>query len=175
MSLRQSPEWLAQQVRRTGRGYTVDGKRVNPGDVITEKAVGQDKPRTKKRGETMVEVSQPVITQMEYAPPVGNKQKNKTETRFEQTFLWPAKQSGELLSYQFERIKLILGDGRTYLPDFFGVWQNGVSQFWEIKGGYIHEDAAVKFDCACTQFPEFAFALCQWKQGEWRTLKKIRC
>ena len=164
--MRKSEDWLKEHVARTGRGYTDSGTRVAaPAAVKTSE---------KKKGRLACELSQPARVLQEHAPPIGKRKKNKTEARFERDFLVPALLSGKLQNYKFERIKLILGDGTTYTPDFSGTWANGVQQFWEIKGGYIHEDARVKFNCAADQFQEYAFELYQWKGGEWRVLKSIR-
>lgn len=159
-------KWLADYAQRTGCGYTEAGK--HHGAPSTGKSM-------KRKGQPTLELQQPAGWQLETAPAVAGKKKNKTEQRFERDFLVPAKLAGDLEDYKFERIKLILGDGTTYTPDFFGKWANGVLQFWEIKGGYIHEDARVKFNAAAEQYQEFAFSLHQWKGGEWRTLKRIRC
>lgn len=168
--MRETEEWLQQHLKKTGRGYTdQNGKRVEP---VSKPAPAATK---KKRGELKTGLSQPHQIIHDHAPALGKRKKNKTEARFEIDFLVPAKISGELIDYKFERLKLILGDGTTYLIDYFGWWKNGTLQCWEVKGAYIYEDARVKFNCACEQFPEFAFELVQWKKGEWRSLKKVRC
>lgn len=167
--MRKTEEWLRQHIKTTGGSYTENGRRVTAEDL------GAAPASKKKAGEPVLTLTQPQEILHNYAPAIGKRKKNKTEVRFERDFLVPAKVGGQLLDYKFERIKLILGDGTTYTPDFFGRWKNGVLQFWEIKGGYIYEDARVKFNVAAEQFPEFAFQLMQWKAGEWRKLKSVRC
>jgi hypothetical protein len=104
----------------------------------------------------------------EYAPAIGKRKKNKTEMAFEQEFLWPRVQTGELEFYRYESLKLVLGEKKIFTPDYHGRWAaTGIIQIWEVKGPWIYEDAMVKFDTARRQFPEFEFELWQRKKGEW--------
>jgi len=137
-----------------------------------EKQQGQEARKTKPRRQPVTDLTEPAPKPWEYAPATGSRKKNKTELAFEQTFLWPRVQSGELEFYRFESLKLILGERKTYTPDFHGRWAaTGVIQIWEVKGPWIYEDAMVKFDTARRLFIEFEFELWQRKKGEWRRIR----
>jgi hypothetical protein len=103
-------------------------------------------------------------------------QMNKTEARYAR-MLDGMKERGEILDYLFERFTIKLsnpqgGQGRRYTPDFLVILPDRLIRFDEVKGGFIREDAAIKFDWACEQFPHIGFRMTQWKDGEWKVLKE---
>ncbi len=89
---------------------------------------------------------------------------NKTERRYAD---WLATRGG---CWRYEPVTLRLAPGVRYTPDFV-VWDaNGRLSFVEIKGGFVRDDARVKFLLARKLFPEFKFTAMQWKDGEWREI-----
>ena len=76
----------------------------------------------------------------------------------------------EIYTWWYERIKLRLGDGCWYTPDFVTIGMDLQLTFHEVKGGHIWDDAKVKFKVAREQYPEFDFELHQKKQGSWTRL-----
>lgn len=78
--------------------------------------------------------------------------------------------AGEIDNFQFEGIKLKIGEDRcTYSPDF--VYWKGVKTFIrEVKGPFIREDSLIKFKCAKRQFPNFTFDLWQLTKDGWTQL-----
>ena len=97
---------------------------------------------------------------------------NQTEKRYEQDFLWPAYQRGEIWDYRFEPLKLRLADNTFYTPDFLVVKVTGL-EIHEIKGSYEREDARVKWKTAAELFPWFQFVVARWlgKKKGWKVEK----
>jgi len=97
---------------------------------------------------------------------------NQTEKRYEQDFLWPAYQRGEIWNYRFEPLKLRLADNTFYTPDFLVVKVTGL-EIHEIKGGFEREDARVKWKTAAELFPWFQFVVARWlgKKKGWKIEK----
>jgi hypothetical protein len=96
---------------------------------------------------------------------------NKTETEYS-LILEAMKRREEISRWEFEGITLRWG-GLRYTPDF-NVFPNMIAihqplRFIEVKGGFIREDAMVKFKAAKAHWPEFAFELWQ-KSGGWRRI-----
>jgi hypothetical protein len=97
----------------------------------------------------------------------SRKKPNKTEARFEIDYLklWMA--TGFIADYGFEAVTLRLANGLRYTPDWWTVNSAGQTTFYEVKGGYIREDAIAKLKMAATQFRNYTFLLCVWSKGEW--------
>ena len=70
---------------------------------------------------------------------------------------------GEVIRYEFEKIKLKLADNTFYTPDFWVVLASGEQEFHEVKAmtakGVVlsEDDARVKVKVAAEQFWEFDF------------------
>lgn len=99
---------------------------------------------------------------------------NKTEMRYAE-MLEMKKRTGEIFDYQFEGITLKLATGVRYTPDFvvirkvemINLHTNWITEFHEVKGGFIRDDARIKFQVARKQFPCFSFKMMQYKDGSW--------
>ena len=103
--------------------------------------------------------------------PSKKKGMNGTETRYLREILEPAKKAGTLVDFRFESLKLKLDDGVTYTPDFM-IWrQDGSIEFHEVKGGFVREDAKLKFIWAIQRFSCFRFAMMQYKNGTWDCIR----
>lgn len=87
---------------------------------------------------------------------------NNTEKKYADR-LDEIKLTGEIITYYFERVKLKLADKCFYTPDFMLIMDDGSIVFDEVKGGFIMEDATIKFKMACEQFPNFKFRMWQYK------------
>jgi len=96
---------------------------------------------------------------------------NKTEAAYAAR-LALLQRAGEIQSFRFEPIKFRLADRTFYTPDFMVVMGDEI-QFHEVKGGYVEDDAAVKFKTAAEMYPEFAFQMvfAEVKRGELRITK----
>lgn len=92
---------------------------------------------------------------------------NKTERRFEIERLDPWKRDGAIYDYQFEAVKLRLANGVSYTPDYLVSVAHDMPQFFEVKGGYMREDASIKLKVAAAQYECFEFYLAQYKGGAW--------
>jgi hypothetical protein len=90
---------------------------------------------------------------------------NKTEAAYALRLEWQ-KQSGEILDYRYEAIKLRLADKTFYTPDFFVVCPDHM-EIHEVKGGFYREAARVRFNVAAEQFPWFRFILARYVKKEW--------
>ena len=91
---------------------------------------------------------------------------NKTEERYAQHVLDPLLMTKEILAWRFEPVTFRLADRTRYTPDFLVVYPDRF-ELHEIKGGFIREDAMVKYKVAKSMYPWFVWKLCQWKKGEW--------
>ena len=108
-------------------------------------------------------------TQERAAPPrrpkAGEPTMNKTEARY-------ATLLGDLdgvVQVRFEAIRLRLGHRLHYTPDFWVLRADGTQELHEVKGGFVREDAVVKFKAAAAMWGRaYRFYLAQWKGGEWR-------
>lgn len=89
---------------------------------------------------------------------------NKTESAFAQV-LDLKKREGEIEHWEFETIKLQLGDGAWYTPDFWVLMPDGEIHFYETKG-FMREAANVRIKVAATKYP-FRFFLIKFLRGRW--------
>lgn len=76
---------------------------------------------------------------------------NKTEQSYG-TQLELMKQSGMVLWYRFEGLKLRLADNTFYTPDFAVLADDGVMECHEVKGFWT-DDARVKIKIAAEMYP----------------------
>lgn len=97
----------------------------------------------------------------------SKKQPNKTEKRFELEHLEVWKRDDAIFEYQFEAVTLRLANGVRYIPDYLVDSPGNKAQIYEVKGGYIREDAMIKLKVAATQFKCFEFYLAQYKKRHW--------
>lgn len=92
---------------------------------------------------------------------------NKTEQRFEQDYLKPLTHIGTFKDYEYESVKLKLGNGTYYTPDFCAWHPNGSVTFFEVKGAYIRDKGAMTIKIAASKYPLFKFVLAQYSKGQW--------
>ena len=95
---------------------------------------------------------------------------NKTETAYGER-LELQRRADQILHWRFEPLHLKLGPNLFYRPDFLVVLPGGRLQFHETKGGFIREDAEVKFKAACELFPYFHFLMVQLKAKTWTVIR----
>lgn len=94
---------------------------------------------------------------------------NRTEREYA-TRLEVLRRSGELLSWEFEAVKLRIGPPRSrcwYSPDFLVVTEKEI-QLHEVKGTYCRDDARVKLLSAAREYPCFRFYLCVKSREGWK-------
>jgi hypothetical protein len=89
---------------------------------------------------------------------------NKTEARYA-AHLEGLKQSGWIIDYSFESVKLRLAKKTFYAPDFFVVFHDHF-EVHEVKG-FWRDDARVKIKVAARLFPYWKFQAVQWKKKDW--------
>lgn len=92
-------------------------------------------------------------------------QMNGWETEYGE-LLERRKQAGEVLWYGFGMIRLRIGKGCMYKPDYFVVLSSGVVECHEVKG-FMREAARVRLRVAAERYP-FRFVVCRKVDGEWR-------
>lgn len=92
---------------------------------------------------------------------------NKTERAYADLLEY-RKQSGEILDWKFEALKLRLADKTFYSPDFMVVDADGFIEVHEVKG-YWEDDARVKVKVAAEQYPFKFLAVKKVSKakGEW--------
>ncbi|MEQ8409106.1 MAG: hypothetical protein RKH07_12605 [Gammaproteobacteria bacterium] len=98
---------------------------------------------------------------------------NKTEQRYIDEVLWPRHLAGEIAWFSPECIKRRvgpLGSKCWYKPDFEVIPATGFIEYHEIKGGWIEDDARVKFLAAARAYPMFRWVMWQYKGAEWRLI-----
>jgi hypothetical protein len=101
---------------------------------------------------------------------------NKTESAFA-LWLEAMKRNGEIQDWKFEAVTFKLADGCRYTPDFMVVRRNKsteynpVVNFAEVKGGFIRDDAMIKFKVAREQFWWAEFEMWQLKRGGWNRIR----
>ncbi len=98
---------------------------------------------------------------------------NKTEARYRDELLLPAIKAGDIRRFEFEALKIRLGEKLFYTPDFYVVTSTGAIRIDEVKGAHIYEDARIKFKAAAAQFPEFHWRMWQWKEGKWSMILEL--
>jgi len=76
---------------------------------------------------------------------------NKTEAEYAQR-LDALKHAGEIAWYKFEGLRLRLGDGCGYTPDFAVMKSNGLMECHEVKG-FWRDDARAKIKIAADLYP----------------------
>ena len=76
---------------------------------------------------------------------------NKTEAEYAKQ-LELQKQQGKILDWRFEPLTFRLAHRCTYTPDFLVVTPDEI-QIHEVEGGFIREDAAVKWKTAAARHP----------------------
>lgn len=92
-------------------------------------------------------------------------QMNKTEARYS-VILDEKVKAGEIVFWRFEALKLRLADRTFYTPDFLVMdAETGELHFHEVKGGFITEDALIKFKVATETFKEFGWVMLQQKKA----------
>lgn len=91
---------------------------------------------------------------------------NKLEQEYE-SHLKRHMMAGDIISYQFESIKLKLADKTYYTPDFMVVNADGTMELHEVKG-FWEDDARVKIKVAAAKFWMFQFIGVQKDKTVWR-------
>lgn len=91
---------------------------------------------------------------------------NQVEFKFA---LWldVRKKGGEIKAWAYADMQFELGEFRCwYRPDFRIINNDNTMTFIETKGGFIREDAKIKFKCAAKIYPEFNWVMYQFKARE---------
>ena len=96
---------------------------------------------------------------------------NKTERAYAER-LELLRQAGEIRRWVYEPLRFIMAFKTTYTPDFMVVYSDHI-ELHEVKGGFVRDDAIVKFKVAAKLFPEFRWKMVQWKNKEWKIIKEI--
>ena len=94
---------------------------------------------------------------------------NKTEARYAAELEY-MEQAGEIVAWRFEPINFRLAKKTFYRPDFMVVRQHVPLEFVEIKGGFVRDDAAVKYKLARELFPWFEWKCLQKTKEGWRAI-----
>ena len=82
------------------------------------------------------------------------------------------RQTGAIKSWEFESVKLNLGDRCWYTPDFFVINASDEIEFHETKG-FMTDDALVKLKSCASKFP-FKFYLVT-KENKKLIVKDMSC
>lgn len=105
--------------------------------------------------------------------PKAKRGMNRWEARYA-AHLALQQQAGLVTWWRFEAMRLRIGEGCVYVPDFIVVLPSGKVEAREVKG-WERDDAVTKFKCAAEQFPWITFRMFKLQGGEWietRTLNE---
>ena len=93
---------------------------------------------------------------------------NGTEARYA-AHLEVMKRAGLIADWRFERVRLKLGEGAWYTPDFLVVTHDGHLDLHEVKGSFFREAAKVRIKVAASLYPWFRFLVVREKRegGGW--------
>jgi hypothetical protein len=89
---------------------------------------------------------------------------NKTEQAYASRLLL-MRNAGEIIRFEFEKIKFKLADNTFYEPDFYVVFPDHI-EIHEVKGHW-EDDARVKIKVAAEMFPEFKWVGITRKSKTW--------
>lgn len=90
---------------------------------------------------------------------------NKTEREFYARL--QLGEQGKMKWIGVQAITLKLADDCRYTPDFASIGFGGDFRLWEVKGGFVRDDAKVKLKVAARLYPFWTFLLAQKKEGVW--------
>lgn len=94
-------------------------------------------------------------------------------TKPEKLWAWllqEEKNKGLINDFYFEQVTLYLSDPQkgvkrvSFTPDFFVIMADGTVRIDEVKGGFIREDADMKFKIAASRFPWVWWRMVQYKK-----------
>lgn len=94
---------------------------------------------------------------------------NKTEAEFGR-MLEARRLKGEFLTVEFEAVKLKVGDGTYYTPDWFCHTLFARPAIFEVKGKHRWDDAIVKYKAAKERYTWADFEMWEKSNGEWRLI-----
>lgn len=102
--------------------------------------------------------------------PVKVKKMTKPEIQMGMILL-ANKNAGTIKDFEFEGIKLKIGDDTCWYCCDYAVYENnGTITFIETKGPFLREDSLIKFKCAKHKFKQFKFELHQLTKEGWQQL-----
>lgn len=91
---------------------------------------------------------------------------NKWENRYAIDILEPRRRVGEIHHYEFEALKLRVGIGAYYTPDWVAWRQDGRVEIHEVKG-FWREAAKVRWKAVQDRYRGFIFVAMTIKGGVW--------
>lgn len=94
---------------------------------------------------------------------------NKTEARYA-SLLAVLLRTGEIKGWKYESYKVRLADRTWFTPDFAVYLPSGTLRLVEVKGGFVRDDAKVKFKVAREQYSEHEWVMVQWSRGTWQKI-----
>ena len=76
------------------------------------------------------------------------------------------RQDGLIRHWTYETMRVRIGNGAWYKPDFVVITTEDFIELHEVKGRWM-EAARVRIRSAAKQYPEYTFIAIQRKRGEW--------
>lgn len=113
-----------------------------------------------------------------HVPPVRRHREpgmNKTEQWVHDTLLWPLVDRGEVAEVRYEGVRLRLGPGLFYTPDFTIVATDGRQGYVEVKGPRWWDDARVKIKAAAVIWRWSPFVAVQAEPGRVMVVEVFGC
>jgi len=89
---------------------------------------------------------------------------NKLEQRFA-LHLAGLEKRGEILWWQYEPIRLRIGKGALFTPDFGALRSDSSFVFFETKGSFTREASRVRLKAARDRYPFFEFRVARLAKG----------
>lgn len=120
----------------------------------------------KTLGKTQVDVFTGTLEVLR-PPPTGESEMERRLNKTEKRFL-AVLRDRKYQTIGIQEITLRLAFDLRYTPDFHTFYApTDLFTFWEVKGGFEREDAAVKIKMAAARFPHWQFVKAVWEEGLW--------
>jgi hypothetical protein len=82
------------------------------------------------------------------------------------------KRAGEVLWWSTQAVRVRIGDGAFFKPDFLVVWRDGRTTVDEVKG-HEREAAVVRFKAAAMAVPVWGWRMLRRQGGAWVVTREI--
>lgn len=152
---------LSDLEAQIGKRVTVQGNRVVTAGAGAGDAVPAEKARAGAPGKSVAR------------DPQDSPRMNKTERRYRDEVLMPALRAGTIRKFRFEALNLRLGEKTFHRPDFYVVLADGAIEIHEVKGGYVRDDAKMKFKVAAADWDEYRWQMWQWDKRKWTKILEL--
>ena len=109
---------------------------------------------TKHTRTSLLSLRRPARKGTRRGPNFKHEKKTQPELDFEQRFLFPMQQAGQIYGLHFHALRFNAGLGSWYEPDFTALdSEDNRLLVYEVKGPHVYEDSTVKFKACALLYP----------------------